>query len=85
MSGGALEYLYNKIDEPFHEMKYYYYHEYCPLHGTNPDPIMFELMQRFFKKLHFLQHALHDIEWVMSGDYGNGGEVKAVKEFLGEE
>lgn len=85
MSGGALGYFYNRIDEPFHEMKKYYYDQYCPLHGHTPDPVIFEIMQRFFKKIHLLQHALHDIEWVMSGDYGCGGEIKAIKEFLEEE
>lgn len=38
----------------------------------------------FAKHLKLVTKALHDIEWVDSGDYGEGDESKAIRACLGD-
>jgi hypothetical protein len=82
MSGGSLNYFYCQLDEPLSKMRAYYNDLYCPSHGEKSDKEKWELMQTFFKKIELLKGALHDIEWVMSCDYGDGDEFQAIKSFL---
>lgn len=38
----------------------------------------------FWSHLKLVSKALHDIEWVDSGDYGNGDEVEAIRACLSQ-
>jgi len=43
------------------------------------------LRKAFAKHLKKVVKAMHDIEWVDSGDYGEGDEEKAIKAVLGKD
>lgn len=67
MSGGSLEYVYQRIDaavESLAEHKRFYRKE------------------EFVQKLVVLSKALHDVEWYLSGDYGEEQVVEAVNAVL---
>lgn len=68
MSGGSWEYVYWKVEEVAERLQ----REECPYRRTLGD------------RLKRYAQALHDIEWVDSGDLGKGGELAAIKTALGE-
>ena len=69
MSGGSWEYFYARLDDVATRL--------C----SSRDP----LRRAFGKHLEKCSEALHDIEWVDSGDYGIGDEAKAIKVALGKD
>ena len=54
MSGGSYDYLYHKVEEVADQL----------------DGDRSPLRRAFAEHLHKVAKALHDIEWVDSGDYG---------------
>lgn len=82
MSGGSLNYIYLTLENAAAEISSHYNDEYCPLHGNNADRQKWELTKRFVEKLDHAVKALHAVEWVMSGDYGEGDEFTAIERFL---
>lgn len=70
MSGGSLDYLYHKVEDVA-----------IKLQNKENTPL-----QRAFG-LHLIKvaKALHDVEWVMSGDYSDGDDEKAIKEVLNDD
>lgn len=68
MSGGAYEYLCYKMEDAADRLK----EEKSPLRRA------------FGEHLDLCAKAMHDIEWVDSGDSSEGQEVDAVKEVLGD-
>jgi len=68
MSGGALDYFYFRFEDVIEQIQ-----ERYPDSAIHSD---------FIKHLRKVQLALHDVEWVMSGDYKQGDDVKAIKKCL---
>jgi hypothetical protein len=69
MSGGSLNYVYSSVDSAARDVKF---RAETPLHHA------------FATHLLKVAKALHDLEWVWSGDYGPGDEVEAIRAVLGE-
>lgn len=67
MSGGHYDYFYRKMEDIADEL------------SQNKDP----LRRAFAGKLKLFAKAMHDIEWVDSGDYGDGDEIEAINLALG--
>lgn len=67
MSGGSWDYFYGRLEYVASRLQ-------CEC-----DP----LREAFGSHLQQCAKALHDIEWVDSGDYSPGDEVKAIKAVLG--
>jgi hypothetical protein len=67
MSGGSLDYVYFKVDEAAHSIR---------SRSRNP------LHHAFAKHLVKVSKALHDLEWVYSGDCCEPSEEKAIREVL---
>jgi len=67
MSGGSWEYFYSTLNEVAERL----------VNSNNP------LRSAMGEKLKLASQALHDIEWVDSGDYGDGDDIKAIKKFIG--
>ena len=63
MSGGSYDYAYNQVEEIARNIQ---------SNAGTP------LRRAFAKHLERVAQALHDIEWVDSGDYGQGDEIKAI-------
>ena len=63
MSGGSLDYVCYKVGDAA---------DFIAKNATTP------LQRAFAAHLCKVSEALHDIEWVMSGDYGEGDEVAAI-------
>lgn len=70
MSGGSLDYVYYKVEEAASEVS---------RRAETP------LQKAFAKHLESVAKALHDLEWMWSGDTSEGSEVKAIKECLGKQ
>lgn len=68
MSGGSLDYFYFRVQEIADEIRQ---------RAETP------LQLAFVKHLEDVATALHDIEWVFSGDYGEGREEEAINKVLG--
>ena len=68
MSGGSWEYIHHPVEDAADRLMA----EKC------------ELRRAMGAKLKLFALALHDIEWVDSGDYGEGRELEAIKKALGE-
>lgn len=68
MSGGSWEYAYCKFEEVASRLK------------GDSDPMRCALGER----VALIAAAMHDIEWVDSGDYGKGAEKTAILAALGE-
>lgn len=66
MSGGAYDYLYSRIDS-------------FAGHMVTQDC---SYRQKFAEHLIKVARAMHDIEWVDSGDYGPGREFQAIQKVL---
>lgn len=69
MSGGSYDYLYTKIEDVADSL----------LSRKGEAPIR----RAFAEHLKLVAKALHDIEWVDSGDYGGGDDVDAIRAALG--
>ena len=65
MSGGSMDYLYQKL-------------QYASFRETTPE------RQAFKKHLQLVAKAMHDIEWVDSGDYGPGDDSESIRKCLNE-
>lgn len=68
MSGGEYDHAYRVIEMMAYGLEF----------SGNP------LRMAFAELLHRVAKAMHDIEWVDSGDYSKGDEVAAIKAALGE-
>lgn len=68
MSGGSYDYFFFKLDDFTEELQ----------QNLNNDPLRIA----FLEHLKHVREAMHDIEWVDSGDYGPGREHKAIKRCL---
>jgi hypothetical protein len=69
MSGGSWDYAFSRFDDVADRL------------AGESDP----LRRLMAKRVALLTKALHDIEWVDSGDYSDGKEVEAIKAFLNAE
>lgn len=69
MSGGSLEYVYCKVHNAVTDITA---QAKTPLHRA------------FATHLVKVADALHDLEWVLSGDYGPGDEVASIEACLQE-
>jgi hypothetical protein len=70
MSGGSLNYVFSQVDDAAHEIRR---NAETPLHHAFADHLV------------KVSKALHDIEWLFSGDYGDGREVEAIREVVSPE
>ena len=70
MSGGSLGYVYHKVNDAIEEIE---------SRATNP------LQRAFAEHLKLVSSALHDTEWVFSGDKGEGNDAEAIKAVLGKD
>lgn len=70
MSGGSLNYVYSQVEYAASEIAI---HATCLEHKA------------FAKHLLLVAKALHDIEWVLSGDFGPGDDLSAIRKALGED
>lgn len=69
MSGGSYDYAYRDMDS---------FIRYLDRRANTP------LRKAFVKHLAKVAKAMHDIEWVDSGDYSEGDENKAIQDCLGD-
>jgi hypothetical protein len=67
MSGGSLDYIFSRVEDASEMIR-----KNCdtPLHKA------------FARHLLLVSKALHDIEWVMSGDKGEGDDIEAIKKVV---
>jgi hypothetical protein len=70
MSGGSWDYAYLRLDEVAERL-------------ITSDPKEHLLRVRLGAQLKLMVAALHDIEWVDSGDLGEGDDEPAIKAALG--
>ena len=68
MSGGSYDYLYSKVEDVANRLS-----------DISETP----LRRAFAEHLQLVASALHDIEWVDSGDMGKDGDVDAIRAVLG--
>lgn len=69
MSGGDLDYIYGRVEEAAFQII---------RKATNPH------QKAFGRHLLLVSQALHDIEWVFSGDYEEGDDLVAIQKVLPE-
>ena len=79
MNGGNLDYFYSRFDEPLEkiskEIKW----------GKNKwSPKVLSEFQNAIKYLKIAQVYSHDVEWLLSGDYGDDSFLESIKEELEE-
>ena len=67
MSGGSLDYLYSRVEDAADRIE-----------RTHDDP----LHKAFAEHLRKVAKALHDVEWVMSGDYALDDDDEAIRAVL---
>ena len=70
MSGGSLDYVYYKVDDAI---------------DTIEKRATTVLQKAFAKHLKDVAKALHDLEWVYSGDYSEGQEVESLRKVINKE
>ncbi len=70
MSGGSLDYVCYKVDDAI---------------DTIEKRATTVLQKAFAKHLKDVAKALHDLEWVFSGDYGDGDEVESLKKVVNKQ
>jgi hypothetical protein len=73
MSGGSYDYAYIRIQD---------FAESLRLNGTRLSPEALTARQEFKAHLLLVAEAMRAIEWVDSGDYGAGEEIKAIRAAL---
>jgi hypothetical protein len=66
MSGGTMDYLFQRVSEEAARL----------LVSRN------STRRAFGRHLLLVADALHDIEWVDSGDYSDGGEIEAIMKVI---
>ena len=69
MSGGSLNYSYEKINQAAEDLRF---RAHTPL------------QKAMARHLDLVSKAMHDIEWVISGDYGEGDDEATIRAVLGE-
>jgi hypothetical protein len=69
MSGGALDYAYGRVRDTAYELI---------RQSTNSH------QKALGRHLLLIAEALHDVEWVLSGDYAEGDEIDAIQKVLPE-
>jgi hypothetical protein len=77
MSGGSYNYAYNRVREFAEDLE-----QQSETRDLAPE--VRDLRGRFAEHLRLVAKAMHDIEWVDSADYGEGGEVAAIRAVLPE-
>ena len=70
MSGGSLDYVCYKVDDAI---------------DTIEKRATTVLQKAFAKHLKDVAKALHDLEWVYSGDYSDGDDVEALRKVVNKE
>lgn len=70
MSGGSLDYVCYKVGD---------------VADTIEARAKTSLQKAFAAHLRDVSTALHDLEWVFSGDYGDGDEVAALRKVVNKE
>ncbi len=70
MSGGSLDYVCYKVDDAI---------------DTIEKRATTVLQKAFAKHLKDVVNALHDLEWVYSGDYSEGQEVESLRKVINKE
>jgi len=70
MSGGSLDYVCYKVDDAI---------------DTIEKRATTVLQKAFAKHLKDVAKALHDLEWVYSGDYSEGQEVESLRKVVNKE
>ena len=70
MSGGSLDYVCYKLDDAI---------EVIERRATTV------LQKAFAAHLKDVSKALHDLEWVFSGDYSDGDDVEALRKVVNKE
>ena len=70
MSGGSLDYVCYKVDDAI---------------DTIEKRATTVLQKAFAKHLKDVAKALHDLEWVFSGDYGDGDDVEALRKVINKD
>ena len=70
MSGGSLDYVCYKLDDAI---------------DTIEKRATTVLQKAFAKHLKDVAKALHDLEWVYSGDYSEGQEVESLRKVINKE
>lgn len=70
MSGGSMDYLCFKVEEVAEQLT---------------DKENTPLQRAFGEHLKKVADALHDIEWVWSGDYGAGRDEEAIKKVINDD
>lgn len=71
MSGGSLDYVYGKLEDAIPTIAAYGRDHQQPH------------VEAFPKHLELVKEALHDLEWAMSGDYGQDGADDSISKVLG--
>ena len=74
MSWGGLSYIYSRVEEAAGEI-------HSRLHYIN-DPQRKAKYKAFAKHVELVAKALHDVEWVLSSDYGEDGADEAIAKVL---
>lgn len=77
MSGGSYDYAYGRVNDFATRLR--------ELTASMPAGEAKRLRRAFADHLVLVAEAMHDIEWVDSGDYGCGDEVEPLKKVLGRE
>ena len=70
MSGGSLDYVCYRLDDAI---------------DTIEKRATTALQKAFAKHLKDVAKALHDLEWVYSGDYSEGQEVESLRKVINKE
>jgi len=69
MSGGSWDYLCHKVEDAANNLK----HESCPSRRA------------FGRHLENIAYALHEIEWVDSGDKGHPADIIAIRSVFSDD
>ena len=70
MTGGSLDYVCYRLDDAI---------------DTIERRATTTLHKAFLSHLRDISKALHDLEWVFSGDYGDGDEVESLKKVVNKQ
>ena len=81
MSGGSWDYLYGKVSAAADRILAEELNEEC----WHPPVERSYLREQFANHLELVAQALHDIEWVDSGDCSPGSEIEAINKVLKKE
>jgi hypothetical protein len=79
MSGGSLDYFYYRFEEPIEKIK-----KEIKWGKNKWSPEVLSEFQNTIKYLKIAHIYSHNVEWLLSGDYGDDSFLEAVKEDLEE-